>query len=107
MNLCAQHLWTPGDRAIHERVTQRTRTALAFGDPKDVWLDRLGSRRGGRRAVLKYDLGAGTMNFLVDQAKPVLGPLALRATPLPTSAKLGLGGGVTSALILGLMRHRD
>jgi hypothetical protein len=47
------------------------------------------------------------MNFLVDQAKPVLGPLALRATPLPTSAKLGLGGVVTSALILGLMRHRD
>jgi acetyl-CoA C-acetyltransferase len=39
------HPWTPGDRAIHERVAQRSRTALAFGDLKAVRLSRLGSRR--------------------------------------------------------------
>jgi hypothetical protein len=70
-------------------------------------LSRLGSRRGGRRAVLEYDLGADTIIFLVNKAKPVLGSLALRATPPPTAAKLGLVGVVTFALILGLMRHRD
>ncbi len=67
-----------------------------------------GPRRGGRRAVLEYDLGgfgAGTMSFLGNKAKPVLGPLALRANPLPMAAKLGLGG-MAAALILGLIRRR-
>lgn len=44
-----------------------------------------GPRRGGRRAVLEYDLGglgAGTLSFLGNKLKPVLAPLALRSRPL-------------------------
>jgi len=43
-----------------------------------------GPRRGGRRAVLEYDLGgmgAGTMSFVGNKLKPVLGPVALRSEP--------------------------
>ena len=70
-----------------------------------------GPRRGGRRAVLEYDLGgmgAGTMSFLGNKAKPLLGPLALRAAPLPTAAKVALGGGLVApaALVVGLLRRR-
>jgi hypothetical protein len=59
-------------------------------------------RRGGRRAVLEYDLaslGGGTLSFLGSKAKPLLAPLALRAEPLPTVARLTLGG--AAAAILG------
>ena len=69
-----------------------------------------GPRRGGRRAVLEYDLGgfgAGTLSFLGNKAKPVLGPMALRAAPLPATAKLGLGGLAVAALVFGLARRRD
>ena len=70
-----------------------------------------GPRRGGIRAVLEYDLGgmgAGTLSFLGNKAKPVLGPLAQRATPLPVAARLALGGGglAAAALTVGLLRHR-
>lgn len=70
-----------------------------------------GPRRGGRRAVLEYDLGgfgAGTMSFLGNKAKPVLGPLALRAAPLPPVAKLALGGGFLAAagLAVRILRRR-
>lgn len=64
-----------------------------------------GPRRGGWRAVLEYDLGgmgAGTLSFLGNKAKPVLGPLALRATPLPATTKLALGGLVAASLAAGL-----
>lgn len=43
-----------------------------------------GPRRGGRRAVLEYDLGgggAGTLSFLGSKAKRLLAPVALRAAP--------------------------
>ena len=43
-----------------------------------------GPRRGGRRALLEYDLGgfgAGTLTFLGDKAKPLLAGFALRAAP--------------------------
>ena len=68
-----------------------------------------GPRRGGRRAVLERDLGgmgAGTLSFFGNKAKPILGPLALRATPLPLTARLALAGGpVAAALAAGLLRH--
>ena len=44
-----------------------------------------GPRRGGRRAILEYDLGglgAGTLSLIGNKLKPVLAPLALRSTPL-------------------------
>lgn len=50
-----------------------------------------GPRRGGRRAVLEYDLGAGgagTLSFLGNKAKRVLGPVALRSTPLPGKTRV-------------------
>jgi hypothetical protein len=62
-----------------------------------------GPRRGGRRAVLEYDLGgmgAGSMSFLGNKSKPLLGPLALRADPLPVAAKVALGGGVVASAAL-------
>lgn len=68
-----------------------------------------GPRRGGRRAVLEYDLGgmgAGSMSFLGNKAKPLLGPLALRAAPLPMAARVALGGGLvasTALLAVGLL----
>lgn len=43
-----------------------------------------GPRRGGRRGVLEYDLGAvgsGSMSFLGNKLKPLLGRFALRAAP--------------------------
>jgi len=60
-----------------------------------------GPRRGGRRAVLEYDLGAlgaGTMSFAGNKAKSVLGPLALRSTPLPETTQIALGLGACAGL---------
>jgi hypothetical protein len=103
-------------RAIDELLAQDGRGVVAGG------IDRMphlfasfvdgyqGPRRGGRRAVLEYDLaglGAGTLSFLGNKAKPLLAPLALRAEPLPLSARLALGGGlvVVAALVVGLVRR--
>ncbi len=62
-----------------------------------------GPRRGGRRAVLEYDLGAfgaGSLSFVGGKAKRVLGPLALRATPLPRRTRIALGLGFATLLLL-------
>jgi len=113
-------MWTHGPtlkRAIDELLAEGGR-GVALGLDRtphllasfvDGWR---GPRRGGRRAVLEYDLGgfgAGTLSFLGNKAKPLLGPIALRATPLPTGAKLALGGGLVAAaaaLIVGLRLRR-
>lgn len=70
-----------------------------------------GLRRGGRRAVREYNtgaFGAGALTFLGSKAKPVLAPLALRAEPLPTSARLALllGGLSIAALSKRALRQR-
>ena len=70
-----------------------------------------GLRRGGRRAVREYNIGAfgaGALTFLGSKAKPVLAPLALRAEPLPTAARLALllGGLAIAALSKRALRHR-
>ena len=62
-----------------------------------------GPRRGGRRAVLEYDLGAGgagTLSFFGNKAKRALGPLALRSTPLPRRARLAIVLGLASFVLL-------
>lgn len=49
-----------------------------------------GISRGGKRGVREYitgGLGAGILTFLGSKAKPVLAPIALRATPLFGSAR--------------------
>ncbi len=91
-------------RGVALGIDQRPHLFASF---VDGWR---GPRRGGRRAVLEYDLGgfgAGTLSFLGNKAKPLLGPLALRATPLPAAARLTLGGLAATALIFGLLRRRD
>jgi hypothetical protein len=53
-----------------------------------------GPQRGGKRAVREYTtggFGAGVLSLAGNKAKPVLGPIALRAEPLPVAAKIGLG----------------
>lgn len=62
-----------------------------------------GPRRGGRRAVLEYDLGAGgagTLSFLGNKAKRVLGPVALRSTPLPRRTRLAIALGLAIVVLL-------
>jgi hypothetical protein len=53
-----------------------------------------GPKRGGTRAVREYTtggFGAGLLSLAGNKAKPALAPVALRAEPLPTAAKVGLG----------------
>jgi hypothetical protein len=53
-----------------------------------------GPQRGGNRAVREYTtggFGAGLVSLAGNKAKPVLGPVALRAEPLPVGVKVGLG----------------
>lgn len=53
-----------------------------------------GPQRGGKRAVREYTtggFGAGVLSLAGNKAKPVLGPLALRAEPLPVAVKISLG----------------
>ncbi len=60
-----------------------------------------GLRRGGKRAVREYNtgaFGAGVLTFLGSKAKPVLAPLAARAEPLPTAARLTLLLGSLAAI---------
>ncbi len=71
-----------------------------------------GLKRGGKRALREYNittLGGSALSFLGSRAKPLLAPLALRATPLPASAKLALGSGLVGAAALGmwLLRRGD
>ncbi len=70
-----------------------------------------GPRRGGKRGVREYitgGLGAGILTFLGDKAKPVLAPIALRATPLPVDGRLVLGGGFAAAALgAWLLRRRN
>ena len=71
-----------------------------------------GSLRGGRRSLIDLKLGSPGANVLMilgRAGRPLLAPLALRTTPLPTSARLtifaGLGG-AGAATGLALRRHR-
>lgn len=70
-----------------------------------------GLKRGCDRAVRDYDVatfGGATLTRLGYLAKPVLAPLALRATPLPLGTKVALSAALGAAvgLVLGL-RRRD
>jgi len=77
-------------RAVDQLLAQDGRGTVAGGiDQKPHLLASFvdgyrGPRRGGRRAVLEYDLGgggAGTLSFLGNKAKRLLAPIALRASP--------------------------
>ncbi len=70
-----------------------------------------GPERGGKRALREYDtggFGASTLSFTLNKAKPVLAPIALRATPLPVDGRLALGGGFAAAALgAWLLRRRN
>lgn len=98
-------LLTKGGRGMAGGLDRRPHLLASFID------GYRGPRRGGRRAVLEYDLGglgAGTLSFLGTKAKPLLGPIALRTTPLPTSTKLALlvGALAGGAVVRGLVGRR-
>ncbi|MEJ7624090.1 MAG: hypothetical protein WKF34_08845 [Pyrinomonadaceae bacterium] len=62
-----------------------------------------GLKRGLPRSFLELELsapGMGSMTWLLHQFRPVLAPIALRAKPLPVTAKLGLAAG--AGLLVGL-----
>lgn len=80
------------------------RTPHIVGSFVDGWR---GVSRGGVGGLLDYELGvpgSATLTFLGEQAKPLLAPLVLRTTPLPTAAKLALGCAVIAAVALGVRR---
>lgn len=61
-------------------------------------------RRGGKRGLLDYGVsvpGSTLMMYLGHLARPVLAPVALRATPLPGAAMVALAAGAVA--IAGLL----
>lgn len=68
-----------------------------------------GPARGGKRAVREYTtggFGAGALSYVGNQAKPVLGPRALRAKPLPPPATVALAAGLVGAVALVFLAVR-
>ena len=110
------NMWTHGP-TLHEALTD----LLARGGSGTVrgGIDRTphllasiaagwrGLRRGLPQSYTDLELAAPGMAstiWLGDQLRPVLAPVALRAEPLPPSAKVGLALGV--GVILGLLAGR-
>ncbi len=103
-------------RAIDELLAQGGRGVVAGGIDRmphigasfvDGWR---GVSRGGIGAVLDYELGvpgSGTLTLLGNLGKPILRPLALRTTPLPATAKLGLGAGMAVGVVWALRWLRN
>lgn len=50
------------------------------------------------REYITGGLGAGILTILGNKARPVLAPIALRATPLPLAARLAIGGAAAAGL---------
>ncbi len=87
------NMWTHAPtlkQALDELLARGGRGVVAGGIDRKLHLlasfvdGYRGPRRGGRRAVLEYDLGgfgAGSLSFLGSKAKPLLAPFALRAAP--------------------------
>ncbi len=105
-------------RAIEKLLDRGGRGAVAGGIDRGPHLFASfvngyhGLRRGGKRAVREYNIGAfgaGVLTFLGSKARPVLAPIALRAEPLPAAARLALLGGLvpTAALSAWSPRRRD
>ena len=64
-----------------------------------------GLQRGLPQSAIELELsgpGMASGPFLGYQIRPLLAPIALRATPLPVSAKIGLGIGAAALLFLGV-----
>ncbi len=98
-------------QAIDELVARGGRGAAAEGvDSTPHLLASIvggwhGVSRGGQRGLLEYTItppGGAVVTYVGHLAKPALAPIALRATPLPTRARVALaaGGAVLLTLIV-------
>jgi hypothetical protein len=95
-----EELFNQGGRGVVKGGTDRIPHLLST--IADGWH---GLRRGFPRSAVELELsmpGMASGPFLGYQIRPLLAPIALRATPLPVSAKIGLGLGAAALLFLGV-----
>ncbi|MEJ7862313.1 MAG: hypothetical protein WKF90_11850 [Pyrinomonadaceae bacterium] len=95
-----EELFNQGGRGVVKGGTDRIPHLLST--IADGWT---GLRRGFPRSAVELELsmpGMASGPFLGYQIRPLLAPIALRATPLPVSAKIGLGLGAAALLFLGV-----
>jgi hypothetical protein len=95
-----EELLSEGGRGVVKGGTDRIPHLLST--IADGWH---GLRRGFPRSAIELELsmpGMASGPFLGYQIRPLLAPIALRATPLPISAKIGLGLGAAALLFLGV-----
>lgn len=98
-------MWT--NAVVLRRSIEQLLSEGAAGEPMEGAMDRTphlfasfvngwhGLKRGCLRAVIDYELsvpGAASLTFLGSALRPVLAPLALRTTPIPSRAKWGIFG---------------
>ena len=108
------NMWTHAPtlhEAIEELLSQSGRGVVKGGTDRiphllstiaDGWH---GLRRGFPRSAIELELsmpGMASGPFLGYQIRPLLAPIALRATPLPVAAKIGLAVGGAALLFLGV-----
>jgi hypothetical protein len=95
-----EELFDQGGRGIVKGGTDRIPHLLST--IADGWH---GLRRGFPRSAIELELsgpGMASGPFLGYQIRPLLAPIALRATPLPVAAKIGLAVGGAALLFLGV-----
>jgi hypothetical protein len=95
-----EELFGQGGRGIVKGGTDRIPHLLST--IADGWH---GLRRGFPQSAIELELsgpGMASGPFLGYQIRPLLAPIALRATPLPVSAKIGLGIGAAALLFFGV-----
>ncbi|CAA9394112.1 MAG: hypothetical protein AVDCRST_MAG74-1273 [uncultured Pyrinomonadaceae bacterium] len=108
------NMWTHAPtlhKAIEELLSQGGRGVVKGGTDRiphllstiaDGWH---GLQRGFPRSAIELELaspGMASGPFLGYQIRPLLAPIALRATPLPVAAKIGLAVGGAALLFLGV-----
>ena len=95
-----EELLSQGGRGVVKGGTDRIPHLLAT--IADGWH---GLRRGFPRSAIELELagpGMASGPFLGYQIRPLLAPIALRATPLPVAAKIGLAVGGAAFLFLAV-----
>lgn len=95
-----EELFAQGGRGVVKGGTDRIPHLLST--IADGWH---GLRRGFPRSAIELELsmpGSASGPFLGYQIRPLLAPIALRATPLPVAAKIGLAAGGAALLFLSV-----
>jgi hypothetical protein len=103
-------------RALQALTAQRNRGVVLGGIYRpirplasiaDGWR---GVQRGWPQSAIELELAVPTMAsapFIGYQLRPLLAPIALRATPLPASARLSLAAGVVALAVLAVNLNRS